>query len=278
MLGFGGDTEISQQILAGEANINNITNNKAGQLLLQSMTRDTAPINLDFTATNMINKYKKWKEKTVTPVASGQHLGHFYALFQVFEFSNGDDYEAIVEKKQAIIDLHYLMLCISDNNKYVSERWKMVVTQMIEKDPGSPKINRLCVIHLYKCDLNLLIGLYFRKLSQHLEDNKLLNPGTYSRHPNCHTIDPIIINITQTETAMVTRHPLIWCNNDLKQCFDHIMSHLTQLNHQSFGLPSNIAKNLGNFLEQVIYKIKTAMGVSDRSYSHTRENGVFGTG
>ena len=56
------------------------------------------------------------------------------------------------------------------------------------------------------------------------------------------------------------------------------MSHLTQLNHQSFGLPSNIAKILGNFLEQAIYKIKTAMGVSDCSYSHTRENGVFGTG
>ena len=56
------------------------------------------------------------------------------------------------------------------------------------------------------------------------------------------------------------------------------MSHLTQLNHQSFGLPSNIAKILGDFLEQAIYKIKTATGVSTRSYSHTRENRVFGNG
>ena len=59
MLGFGGDTEILQQILAGEANINDITDNEAGQLLLQSTTRDTAPINLDFTDTNMMNRYKK---------------------------------------------------------------------------------------------------------------------------------------------------------------------------------------------------------------------------
>ena len=56
------------------------------------------------------------------------------------------------------------------------------------------------------------------------------------------------------------------------------MSHLVQLNQQSYGLPSNIAKILGNFLQQAIYKIKTAMGISERSYSHTRENGVFGTG
>ena len=81
MLGFDGNTEISQQILAGEANINDITDNEAAQLLLQLMNSDTAPIVLDFTATNMMNRYKKWKEKTIASVASGRHLGHFHALF-----------------------------------------------------------------------------------------------------------------------------------------------------------------------------------------------------
>ena len=55
---------------------------------------------------------------------------------------------------------------------------------------------------------------------------------------------------------MVTRRPLIKCNNDLKQCFDRLMSHLVQLNQQSYGLPSNIAKILGDFLQQAIYRIK----------------------
>ena len=131
---------------------------------------------------------------------------------------------------------------------------------------------------MYKCDLNLLIGLYFRKLSKHLEDNKLLNPSTYSGCPNSHVIDPFITDVTQTEIAMVMRHPLIRCNNDLKQCFDGIMSHLAQPNHQSFRLLSNIAKILGDFLKQAIYRIKTVMGVSDCGYSHTRESRVFGTG
>ena len=75
---------------------------------------------------------------------------------------------------------------------------------MVKKDPGCPKIFQLLVIHLYECNLNLLIGLYFRKLSQHLEDNNLLNPGTYGRRPNCRAIDPVIIDVTQTEIAMVT--------------------------------------------------------------------------
>ena len=126
--------------------------------------------------------------------------------------------------------------------------------------------------------MNLLIGLYFRKLSQHLEDNNLLNPVTCGGRPNCRAVDPVIINVTQTEIVMTAQHPLIQCNNDLMQCFDQIMSHLAQLNHQSFGLPSNIVKFLGDFLEQAIYQIKTAMGVSDQIHSHKRESGVFGTG
>ena len=72
------------------------------------------------------------------------------------------------------------MLVIAAKNKYVYEWWKQIVTQMIEKDPGYPKLYCLCVIHLYKCDLNLLISLYFQKLQRHIEDKKLLNNGCYS--------------------------------------------------------------------------------------------------
>ena len=71
MIGFGGDTEISQQILAGVANVKDITDDEAGQLLLQSMYRDSPPLDFDFTAVDMMNRYKKWKEKTTTSVASG---------------------------------------------------------------------------------------------------------------------------------------------------------------------------------------------------------------
>ena len=62
------------------------------------------------------------------------------------------------------------MLQIAVKNAYIFKRWKQVVTQMIEKDPGCPKLFRLRVIHLYECDLNLLISLYFRKLQQHCEN------------------------------------------------------------------------------------------------------------
>ena len=91
MLGFGGDTEMAQRILDGTADIPQITDDKAAQLLLESMKRNTDPIILEFTLNNMMNRYKKWNENTVTSVHSGRHLGHLHALFRAFLFSSDED-------------------------------------------------------------------------------------------------------------------------------------------------------------------------------------------
>ena len=196
MLGFGGDTEMAQRILDGTADIPKITDDKAAQLLLESMKRDTDPIILEFTPDDMMNRYKKWNEKTVTSVQSGRHLGHLHALFRAFLFYSDEDYNEMCHKRSAIIQLHFLMLDIAAKNKYVYARWKRIITQMIEKDPGCPKLYRLRVIYLYECDINLLIGLYFQNLQQHIEDRKLLNQGCYGGRPNQRAIDPVVVDVT----------------------------------------------------------------------------------
>ena len=98
MLGFGGDTEMAQKILNGTAEIPQITDDKAAQLLLESMKRDTDPIVLDFNQHDMMAHYKCWKETTVTSVQSGRHLGHFHALYRTFAFSSEDEYNEICQK------------------------------------------------------------------------------------------------------------------------------------------------------------------------------------
>ena len=80
---------------------------------------------------------------------------------------------------------------------------------MIEKDLGSPKLHQLRVIHLYECDLNLLFGICFRKLQQHNEGNCRLNNGCYGGRANRRAIDPVIVDVTQTEIAMILRQALI---------------------------------------------------------------------
>ena len=97
-----------------------------------------------------------------------------------------------------LILVHFRMLSIASKNKHVYDRWKYIVTCMIEKHPGCPNIHRLRVIHLYECGLNLMFALFFRELDQHCEDTKLLNDGAYGSCPNRRAIDPVIVDVTKT--------------------------------------------------------------------------------
>jgi hypothetical protein len=97
------------------------------------------------------------------------------------------------------------MLQTAYENEHVYKRWEYTLTCMLGKDVGIPRIHRLRVIQLYECDLNLLFSLFFRELDQHCGDNYLTNKGVYGCRPNRRAIDPVFVDVTQTELAMVTR-------------------------------------------------------------------------
>ena len=88
------------------------------------------------------------------------------------------------------------MLQITALRSHVYKRWTYILTCMIEKDEGSAKIHRLWVIHLYECDLNLLLGLFLRELNHHCEDNNLINKGTYGSQANRRAVDFVIVDVT----------------------------------------------------------------------------------
>ena len=131
-------------------------------------------------------------------------------------------------------DVHFMMLQLAAINSHVYAWWKNILTCIIEKDLGSTKIHRLQVIHLYECDLNLLLGLYMREMNQHCEDNYQLNKESYGGRPGRRSIDPVIVGVTQVEIAMVTRRILVRFNNDATACFNQIMPHILCLCLQSY--------------------------------------------
>ena len=89
------------------------------------------------------------------------------------------DYEFIDNARSEIWSAHHKVLQYAIKHGYCFKRWQQVVNAMIEKEPGDPRIHRLRVIHLYEADYSLLLGLHFRKLMHHCEDNHLLNPRCY---------------------------------------------------------------------------------------------------
>ena len=155
-------------------------------------------------------------------------MSHFHALFRPFKYDLEDpgDETDLEDKRELIIDIHFMMLQITAVKSHVYARWKNILTCMIEKDLRSAKIHQLRVIHLYECDLNLLMGLYMRKMDRHCGNNHFLNKGSYRGRPGRRSIDPIIVDVTQVEITMITRQILVRFNYDATACFNQIMPHI----------------------------------------------------
>jgi hypothetical protein len=276
-IGFGADTDRAEQLLEGIDDPTDITDDEWSRYLLTSMKRHSKELKIEITAAKMMDKYRRWKERTSTS-PSGRHLGHFHALFRPLKAKDDDDRDRLEGIRTDIIEMHAMMLQTAYDNEHVYKRWEYILTCMLGKDAGIPRIHRLRVIHLYECDLNLQFSIFFRELDQHCEDNYLINKGVYGCRPNRRAIDPVFVDVTQTEMAMVTRKPLVKFNNDATACFDRILVHLLNLCLRSYGMPKKLAKILGELLRVAKYAIKTGIGISEETYSHSDESPAFGSG
>jgi hypothetical protein len=270
---FGADTDRAEQLLDGTGDPTDITDDEWSRYLLTSMRRHSKELKIEITKEKMMNKYKIWKERTSTSPL-GRHLGHFHALFRPMKAKDDKDRERLDDIRTEIIELHARMLQTAYDNEHVYKRWEYILTCMLGgKDSGIPRIHRLRVIHLYECDLNILFSLFFRELDQHCEHNYLIKKGVYGCRPSMRAIDPVFVDVTQTELAMVTRTPLVKSNNNATACFDRILVHLL-----NFGMPKKLTTILGELLRVARYAIRTGIGISKETYHHSDESPAFGSG
>ena len=90
------------------------------------------------------------------------------------------------------------------------DRWKTTIAIMLEKDKGSPKINILRVIGKYEADYNLLLKLYWPKLTtQHAERERTLGKsqlGTrlHKSSNDANVIKELIVNTCRIQKCKLT--------------------------------------------------------------------------
>jgi exonuclease III len=278
LLSFGGTSSLSDKILYNRLDPSTLTPDYYGQQLLSKCSTDTTVIAPDITFDEMKQRYRCWPERTSTS-PSGRHLSHYHALVKPDGLTADDEeFDEIDSARRAVWSAHHSLLQYSIRHGYCYNRWTQVVNAMIEKEPGDPRIHRLRVIHLYEADYSLLLGIQFRRLMHQCEDLKLLNPGCYGCRPARTAHDPIVIEVLQMDYTFATRHPHIKFSNDATSCFDRIIPSVSSIVARSYGLHRNIAHIQGNMLLNAVYRIKTQLGISEASYSHSDEFPVFGTG
>jgi hypothetical protein len=132
------------------------------------------------------------------------------------------------------------MLNFGLRNRYCFNWWKTVVTTLIKKDPSDPCIHRLHVIHLNEDYYNLLLGLTYRNALHRAEDSHSLNEGNYGSRPCWSSLDPIGLEMLQTEYSSLTRLSHLKFSNDAAACFDCIVLTLSSIISRSYSIPNEV--------------------------------------
>ena len=139
--------------------------NEATRRILEFLGNNKLPeIDTKITATQVKAGYKKWRESTSTS-PSGLHLGHAKTLVKCPKkikptVTTAEEDDKSVKEELSIADRLFEMEAqranIALQQGFVLDRWKTIVSAMIEKIPGTPRIDKLRIIHIFEADLNLL--------------------------------------------------------------------------------------------------------------------------
>jgi hypothetical protein len=221
--------------------------------------------------------FRKWREATSTS-PSGRHLGHYKTLLA----ADGNDTKYDEEHQNpsdAIMAVYYHIAMAAITAGHTLDRWCRTTTAMIEKIPGQPRITKLRVIHLYEADYNLFLKIVWaRKLVWHAHDSNALNDSQTGSRPGRRSIDTVVNKEMKYLYSRLTRTPMATMDNDATSCYDRIIVNLAMLISKYFGMPNQMCKVQAATLENMQYKLRTALGDSTKCYSHSATTPVHGTG
>ena len=156
------------------------------------------------------------------------------------------------------------MLSIFIRTGYTPEQWKKCISCAIEKDPSTPNIAWLRIIHIYENDLNLMNKLLWgKRLIHHAEKHKAFGNDQYGSRLQKSCIDVVVRKMLTYDYARLTQTEMCTLDNDATSCFDRQLPNLLSIICGKFGMPSKICGMYANILNDMQYHIKTSNGISD---------------
>ena len=211
----------------------------------------TTSISTHISTDDVQKGFGKWKESTSTS-PSGRHLGHYKAIIQ----------------HPILLECLTKFLSIAISRGLSISRWQNAINIMLEKDPGRPTINRLRIIHLFEADFNFFLKIMWGyRLVHRAKDYNMINTGQYGSVPGKTAIELVMLNQISNDICRTNKTNLIRFENDASACYDRILVHLGMMAARRCGMPPNAIKTHAETLESMKYKVKTAFGISEDSYS-----------
>jgi hypothetical protein len=183
------------------------------------------------------------------------------------------------DPSEKIMGVYYNVATASLEGGISLERWLNSIMTMIEKQPGCPRTNKLRVIHVYETHYNLLLKIIWaRRLVWHVHDLDKINEGQAGSRPGRNAIDVVIQKEMQYLYATLTRTGLATMDNEIKSCYDRIICNMAMMVSHHYGVTREAESMQAETLQKMLFRIRTAIGDSKKSYSHSSKTPIHGTG
>jgi Reverse transcriptase (RNA-dependent DNA polymerase) len=133
-------------------------------------------------------------------------------------------------------------------------------------------LTNLGVIHLFEADYNLILKIIWaRRNIWNLHNKNKIHDGQAGSRPGRRSIEVVIQKEMKYMYAHLTRTQLGTMDNDAKSCYDRIPCNFAMAVSAYFGIPSCYTKLHASNLENSKFNIRTAMGASAETYTHTHQ-------
>ncbi len=205
---------------------------------------------------------KNWRESTSTS-PSGRHLGM---------------YKALLSNNQVMSDMCQMLNVVMQIG-LIPSRWCQAISVLLEKDPGSPNINRLRVIHIFEADYNIFLKtMWAQRLIHRGEMSDLFGEAQQGSRKKRTANDAVLLKRLTYDLSRLLRTNLGTFDNDAKSCYDRVINGLAMIAARRLGMPALAIRTHAGVLAQMKYHIKTGYGISE-IFIHSVVNAVlFGTG
>jgi len=134
------------------------------------------------------------------------------------------------------MQLIHKLLVMAVRHCHTYERWNTIWNFFIEKDPGSPKIDHLCTLHLVEADYNLLLKWFgLQGILKHAECNYQLTDNQGGSRKGRSAIDLACKKVCTYELICLLNLLVSNVDIDALACFDMMIEACQNLSFLSHG-------------------------------------------
>lgn len=230
-IGFGGNTKWCDKTLDKTATQNK-THDSSTREMLQECYAMQEQLPAEVPMEQMIQGFKKWKERTTTP-PSGKHLGICHVLMQQYEKEREEKQENCKEKSNVAtkaVQMQNMLINLAIKHQHTYERWETFHNNFLEKIAGKPLTEKLRITHMFESEWNCTLKyLIAKQLLRTANKGKTLCAKQAGRRPGRNAMDLAVQTTMVFEVSRMMALTTAKMFLDAKECHNRIIMSLSNI-------------------------------------------------